>query len=708
MVDAKFQVRGPRELTENIVIVSVDDKSIEELGRWPWKRSLIADELKKIAQGNPKTIAFDMVFSEPDPTAQAQIFQDLKKSYTRSNENNGFYKILEQEAKKADTDRHFSSVIQKINPNSPIVLGYFFYFNKNQFQDLKSDWEAQFQHIFDSRITAKISTVRTPPEEIPTGLGAKSSIEAYAKATPHHAFFDIAADVDGVIRKSHLIGKYKDTLFPSFGLKTVALATGMDIVVQFDQFGINHIFLGEDIIPTTDKGEFWMNYAGPGHTFPYVSFYDLYKNKIDLKKTFENKIVLVGVSAKAVGDLLVSPLDSAHPGTEINATIIENILHQNYLLRPSHAIFYELLFILIVGIILGILFQFVGALVSASITLVLLFAYLFGDYHFLFLKGILANSFFPALHLLSIFITANVYKYFVEEKKSRDIREAFQHYVAPAVVNEILKKPDQLKLGGEKRRLTVLFSDIRGFTTISESVGDPEKLTRLLNIYLSKMTQIIFDKGGMLDKYVGDEVMAVYGAPLMTQDHALKACQTAIEMIEALLDIRKIWKQEGVSNLNIGIGIHTGEMIVGNMGSDRIFDYTVIGDNVNLGSRLEGSTKQYGTHIIISEDVQKEIGGNLLCRELDFIRVQGKTKPIRIFELLVFAPKEYQDLFDFFAKGLSLYRQKNWKEAASMFKILTQRFPLDAPSLIFLERCEVYQENPPPQDWDGVFTMTTK
>lgn len=673
-VDTKFKIRGKRSLDNDILIVDVDDKSIEQFGRWPWNRKLLGEALQKIEKGNPKVIAMDIVFSEPDPNICI-----------------------------TDSDRFFSSTIQKINQKTPLMLGYFFYFSERDIAELKTNWEKEFEHIFDSKITAKIATVPTPPEGIPTGLGARSSIEVYAKATPNHGFFDISSDVDGTIRRTHLIGKYKNTLFPSWGLKTASLALDKKIVVQFDQFGINNIFFNEDPLPTDSKGNFWINYAGPAKTFPYYSFADVYNGQVP-PSSFKDKIVLLGVSAKAVSDIRVSPFDSAHPGTEINATIVENLVHQNYLVRPDSFVTFELLFIFIMGILLGILFQRLKSKTIGIATLALLFLYIFLDQKFLFEKGILANVFIPSLHLVFVFMTTNAYKYFVEEKRSREIKAAFQHYVSPAVVNEILKKPDELKLGGEKRILTVLFSDIRSFTTLSEKT-EPQKLTHLLNLYLTEMTNIVFEQNGMLDKYVGDELMAVYGAPLHTPTHPIDACTSAILMMEKLKEVQVTWAKEGVEGPNIGIGLHTGEMVVGNMGSSTIFDYTVIGDSVNLGARLEGTNKEYKTNIIISEETFNLVKEKMICRPLDFIRVRGKFEPVQIYEVCGFTLSDDKKRnLEYFAKGLELYRKMQWPKAIEMFQKTTN----DSPSQVFLERCKLYQKEPPPTDWNGVFIMKTK
>jgi len=297
-----------------------------------------------------------------------------------------------------------------------------------------------------------------------------------------------------------------------------------------------------------------------------------------------------------------------------------------------------------------------------------------------------------------------------EEREKKKIRGAFQYYLTASVVEEMLKNPDKLKLGGEKKDLTVLFSDIRGFTSISENMT-PEGLVKLLNEYLTSMTDMVFKHDGLLDKYIGDAVMAFWGAPLDQPDHARRACLTALDMLDELHRLQKKWSAEGLPFLNIGIGVNAGPMVVGNMGSARRFNYTVMGDSVNTGSRLEGLNKVYGTNIIVSQMTFEQVQGEFLGRELDLVRVKGKGQPVKIFELL--APKatasaDQQALAGVFHAALEEYRKRNWEKAREILQSLLARFPHDGPAKIYLERLETLSQNPPPADWDGVYTMTTK
>jgi len=308
-----------------------------------------------------------------------------------------------------------------------------------------------------------------------------------------------------------------------------------------------------------------------------------------------------------------------------------------------------------------------------------------------------------------IYLGITVYRYITEEREKKKIRGAFQYYLTASVINEMLKDPSKLKLGGDKKDLTVLFSDIRGFTTISEKLT-PEALVHLLNEYLTEMTNLVFKYDGLLDKYMGDAIMAVFGAPLDQPDHAVRACRTALDMMEELKKLQKKWADEGRPVFDIGIGINSGDMVVGNMGSDMRFDYTVMGDSVNLGSRLEGINKEYGTNIVISEYTYAAIRDALLCRELDSVRVKGKKLPVKIYELLGEKKDSanWEKYVSLFEKGLSKYKQGLWDEAIAAFRKVIEVRQDDAPAKLYIDRCEELKKNPPEGPWDGVFTMTRK
>ncbi len=591
MFDTKLRFQKTSVPSQDIAIIAIDDKTIETFGAWPLQRDTFAKVIQNVTAAHPRVIAVNLLF---EPRHEDTLLPEVIKTTTLK---------------------------------TPIVLGYFFYFSESEIQNLHIPKGEGFDAIEKSRITAKISQIRYPPSQIPTAIATKSN--AYVESTSHHGFLNIPPDSDGVIRKTFLISQSGTFLFPSLALKMAALSLKKNIVVEFGSLGIEHIFINNHKLPVNAEGEIWIRYPNSS-SFPTFSFSDVYKNQVS-SSAFENKIILIGVTAKALADFHISPLGYLS-GIDVHATIVENIIHNRTLYRPNVAVIFEMIFMLIMGLIYGLLYQRLNLKFCGGITFVLILTYFILDDRYFFEHGIVANSILPMVHLFFVFVATAVYKYFVEEKKSREIKAAFEHYVSPAVVNEILKDPSHLKLGGEKKRLTVLFSDIRGFTRLSEEVP-PETLTHLINIYLTEMTSVVLEHRGTIDKYVGDELMALFGVPLGYPEHALNACHTAQKMIRKLDDIRKKWRELGVNTLNIGIGVHTGEMVVGNMGSNFIFDYTVIGKEVNLGSKLQELNKNYGTQILISEETYREVSNTIPAREIDIIQISGRDKPVKIYTI---------------------------------------------------------------------------
>jgi len=426
-------------------------------------------------------------------------------------------------------------------------------------------------------------------------------------------------------------------------------------------------------------------------------------------ETFRNKIVLVGATAIGIYDLRVTPFGATYPGVEIHATVIDNILHSNFLLHSSFTRFIDLCAIIIFGLLMGLIIPRLRAVTGIIFAIILLIVFVAFNMFIFSGYNVWLNLIYPALTMLVIYLGITVYRYITEEREKKKIRGAFQYYLTASVINEMLKDPSKLKLGGDKKDLSVLFSDIRGFTTISEKLS-PEELVHLLNEYLTAMTDIVFKYDGTLDKYMGDAIMAVFGAPLDQPDHAKRACLTALDMMAELHRLQKKWQEEGKPPLNIGIGINSGDMVVGNMGSQMRFDYTVMGDMVNLGSRLEGINKEYGSNIIFSEFTYNVVKDAMCCRELDWVRVKGKKLPVKIYELLGEKKDEgrWKEFISKFEEGLALYRAAKWDEAIAAFREAMKIKPEDAASQLYIERCKNLQENPPPEPWDGVFTMTRK
>jgi adenylate cyclase len=421
--------------------------------------------------------------------------------------------------------------------------------------------------------------------------------------------------------------------------------------------------------------------------------------------------VLLGVTALGIYDVRNTPFSttSTYPGLEGHATVVHNLLTKSFLDKPKWAVIYDLFTLIFLSVLTGVILPRLNAVYGILFAAGLFTFHLFASEWLFVSYGIWINIVYPLLALILTYTSLTVYRYFTEERRRKQIKGAFSHYVSSSVVNEMLRHPERLKLGGDKKDLTVLFSDIRGFTTISERMT-PEDLVHLLNEYLTIMTNVVFKYDGTLDKYMGDAIMAIYGAPLERQNHPSNACHAALEMMEALKNLNEKWIKEGKEPLDIGIGISTGMMMVGNMGSEQRFDYTVMGDAVNLGSRLEGANKNYKSHIIISESTHGRIEDEFFCMELDSVRVKGKTKPVKIYQLLAYRKiaEERQRAGALFHRGLQLYRARKWDEAIKTFSHVSDMDPELHAADLYIKRCKNLKTSPPPPNWDGVFKMTTK
>ncbi|MGB6716451.1 MAG: adenylate/guanylate cyclase domain-containing protein, partial [Candidatus Acidiferrales bacterium] len=454
-------------------------------------------------------------------------------------------------------------------------------------------------------------------------------------------------------------------------------------------------------------GRLMINYNGPSHTYPYVSIADV-ANGTFPRGTFKGKLVLVGASATGIGDLRTTPFGGLDfSGVEIHANVIDNILNHHFLYHGATQVFADLFVIFLFGIPLGIWLAlaqprwlFAGLLLLVPFTALVYWA---------FLHGWWLNFIVPSLFTLIPNVgLVGLYRVLVEEDEKRRVRGAFQQYVSPEVVRRVLDDPKLVQ--PRKTDITVMFSDVRGFTTLSEAL-DAQDLASLLNGYLTQMTQIVFAKQGTLDKYIGDAVMAFWGAPFEQADHADNAAYAALEMMARLADLRREWQQRGQPLLDIGIGINTGVASVGNMGSELRYGYTALGDSVNLASRLEGLNKEYSTHIILSETTYIALRDtHFLLRELDLIRVKGKLLPVTIYELMGRRETagDLVELAQIFTKGHEAYKLREWAEAKRWFESVLSRWPDDGPARVFLGRCEEYLTEEPPADWEGIYVMKHK
>jgi adenylate cyclase len=708
-LDLRMLSRGTILSGGETIIAAIDEKSIAELGRWPWPRTTMAKLVDTLNEAGAKAIGFDIFFSEADNNSSLKTISELNREFKDNGIANGeVFNLLEKQRAKADTDAVLAKAMTQANS---VTAGYFFYFSGDDVGHLK---EKEIVFNADSIKNGRYQLINLSSQDADDSnlihaYAPEANIRTLSEAAVNCGYVNKFPDSDGTMRWSPLVIKFRNNYYSSLAISMLQQYLGWPMTtLNLAGYGVENVKVGNVTIPTDESGRLLINYLGPANTFPHYSVADILNGTVPAEK-MRNKIVLVGATAKGIYDLRVTPFGSTYPGVEIHATVIDNVLHNKFLKYSSVTRFIDLCTIIICGLLMGLIIPRLRAVYALIYAILIICAFIVANIIIFSFFNIWLNLIYPVLTMLLIYLGITVYRYMTEEREKKKIRGAFQYYLTASVINEMLKDPSKLKLGGDKKNLSVLFSDIRGFTTISEKLS-PEELVRLLNEYLTAMTNIVFKYGGLLDKYVGDMVMAVFGAPLDQSDHAKRACLTALDMMSKLRLLQKKWQDEGRPVINIGIGINSGDMVVGNMGSEMRFDYTVMGDMVNLGSRLEGTNKEYGSNIIISEFTYAAVKDDMCCRELDWVRVKGKKQPVRIYELLAEKKDEnnWNDLITAFAAALALYREARWDEAIAAFqKVLVIR-PEDEVSKIYVERCKNLKEQPLAQPWDGVFTMTRK
>lgn len=731
-LDFRFRMRGPVRPQDEIVIIGVDEKTEDELGRWQSSgRRWIARLVEVLHESEAKIVGFDFVLAEPDQGAALEVIEAVKARYREHSPSgsaaNAMLAYLEQLKTTHDYDVQLRNAIEG---SANIILGHYHFLSPVGAQHLTPE-KRTANHALLKR--TQYATVKFPPGisrrplRLLHSFGVEPNLAMFAHAAKSFGHFNVIPSSDGYIRYAPLLIEYRGEYYPSFDMEIVRTYLNPSLPPLIHALGkegggnIESIQLGKLRIPCDEMGTLFINYYGPGRTFPHYSIADVVKGRIPPDR-FRQKIVLVGFTSEIYQDLHSTTFhQGAYPGVEVHATVIENILRNDFLLNPEWTTPLNALAIFLLGVLLGIVLHRVRPH-SGALTAVLMVIAIGSIAHYTFVvHRIWLNVTFPLLFVVLDYLLITTYKYFSEERKKRAIKHAFQHYVAPTVVDHMLERVEELRLGGERKQMSVLFSDIRGFTSLSEAMK-PEELVRFLNHYLTTMTRIVLDYEGTVDKYMGDAIMAFYSAPLNQPDHAIRACRTAIEMLKQLkvfhtqqnpqiTEMIARWESRGLWPLNIGIGINSGEMIVGNMGSDERFDYTIMGDNVNLASRLEGINKQYGTNIVISEFTYRLIASEAFwVRELDLVRVKGKLHPVTIYELLGYGPPDTQQqaLIQHFSEGLRAYKQKQWQQAMLCFQQVLQIHADDKPSQLYINRCHEYLQHPPSEDWDGVFVMKTK
>lgn len=701
--DLHFYTRGPVTPGDEVIIAAIDEKSLNAYGRWPWPRTRIAELLTTLKKSGAAVAAFDIVFPHEDESSGVSAIRKLKDKFKTDGR---LILTLKELEKKADNDALLAAALKD---NETAILGYYFFFeNDAQLKDGKERGGGYFMSSAFNMVRPINDSSAEPNYTL--AAGAKENLPAIAEAAMNFGFFNIVPDKeDGVVRRVPLAIEYDGSVYPHISLSAVrAYMGGAPLIINTADYGVDSIQIEDLAIPTDERANLTINYRGPDKTFPYYSIVDIINGAVPAKN-IKGKIVLVGATATGIYDMRATPFSPTFPGVEVHANIIDNILHSDYISRPDWVSAFDLLMILITGILLSIALPRMRPIYATLLTIAVVLVFIFINELIFNHWRIWAAEVYPIFSILLVSAAVTTYQFMTEERIKREIKSAFSQYLNPALVNLLTKNPERLKLGGEERHLTVLFSDIRGFTTMSEGLK-PDALVKLINSYLTPMTDLVMNNGGTIDKYMGDAIMAFWNAPLDQPDHPRLACATALEMMKKLNELKPIWEAVGIKKFDIGIGLSTGKAIVGNMGSTQRFDYTVMGDTINLGSRLEGLNKEYGTHIIVPRYTYLDVKDEFVFRELDYVRVKGKDLPIRIFELMGYKTDTgSQRVASLFEQGLAAYRQKLWTMAEGFFKNTLALRPDDGPSKTFLSRIAMLREDETlPHEWDGVFVMTKK
>jgi adenylate cyclase len=636
-VKARYWARGPVSPDPRVAVVTIDQKSVNEMGPYPWSRDRHAQLISLLSQHGAKTVAFDVLFLEPD-------------------------------VDNPDDDDFLAAAAAK---SDRVVFGMLF--NK---------------------------TRKGAPAEPLFPIPALERVDA------NFGFVNVYPEISGLVSKTPLWVEYDGTFVPSLALATVATHEGKTPEA-----------LAKELRAVTENRwhEAHLNYTGwhaqmdwpESSPFPFYSFVDVLRGRVDTS-VFKDKIVIVGGTLHALFDYKPTVVSSVFPGLEIQANAVNNLLKNNFLRRVDTR--WLLLIMLLIGVLWG--FGMARAPIWAGATAVILsiLGYTFLTYWLFSRHLLLINFATPLFAFFAAFLATLIFQLDTSHREQEAIRNLFAEYTPPKLIDLMLNDPSKLKLGGEEREITVFFSDIAGFTGISESM-EPGRVVEMLNDYQKSMTDVVFKYDGYLDKYIGDAIMAFWNAPLDQPNHPVLACRAALEQTHALNEFNRRMALQGIAPVRARMGLHTGRALVGRMGPDSRRTYTAIGDSINLGSRLEGANKFYGTGMIVSEPTYKAAEPDIEARELDLVRVQGKTQAILIYELLgkknALSPEKKQ-AYKQFVEGVALYRGRKFTEALDCFEDVRRVLPEDGPTFIYIKRCRHFLEAPPPPDWDGVHTMTSK
>jgi adenylate cyclase len=694
-----FQVIDPRIKSERpVTIVDIDERSLADprLGQWPWPRTRIADLVADLTRLGAVVIAFDAVFSEPDrlnPDIAADTFRNLDEA-TR-----------EKLRGLPSNDKVFADAIR----NSRVVVG------ESGGPDVRADLDKNLP------VTGFAMIGEEPQPFLFQFPGLLRNVRVIEEAAAGRGLFTVVPERDGIVRRVPMLMLAQGVTMPSLSFEMLRVASGSGtILIKTDKAGIRSVGVKGFQIPTDLNGQLWVHYA---HRDPliYVSAVDVLDGRVPPEK-IQGKLVLIGTSAVGLNDIKTTPVSPVMPGVEIHAQVLESALTGAVVSQPNYGIAVEFFSAVLLGLLV---IAFAPNLGPATLVGVgaLFASLLIGTSWFFYIHyRLLVDFTYPLLSTTAIYLTLIFSSFVREQAQRRQIRSAFGQYLSPALVEQLAQSPEKLVLGGEEREMTIMFSDVRGFTTISETYKkDPQGLTKLMNRFLTPLTNAILARKGTIDKYMGDAIMAFWNAPIDDAQHQINACEAAVDMLERIAELneqREIEAEHGghvYIPLNVGVGLNTGVCVVGNMGSDLRFDYSVLGDSVNLASRLEGQSKEYGFPIIAGSKTALAVKDRFAILELDFIMVKGKNEPEVIYAIAgredVAQSARFQRLRNLTIEMLACYRNRDWEGALAAIergRRTDEANTLERLYDLYEARMRDYQNTPPPADWNGAFALLTK
>jgi len=700
----------PRDPSHQVIIVDIDDDSLERIGQWPWPRTDLAALVLNLKELGAKVVAFDGVLAEPDRSSPKNILGELPKEEK-------FESLREEILKLPDNDEIMARAIKK---SGIFVAGFTFgsYSQKPGSPILIKDFLAKpgikKEFIHHSKRFNKAAVF----------------LPGLVKASAGNGSFMATPEQDGVLRKTAMVFTDGRQLYPSLSLEALRVSLGDSKIStkigsspssNLNKIDTDYrIVLRDYVIPVENDALLWVYYRPFSQEHDYISAHKILDKSFheQVRSRIEGRIVFIGSSAEGLKDLRSTALQPFRPGVEIHANVAEQILQNKYLVRPNVTILAEAVFILLAGVLIIVMAPFIHVILLAVFCFIVMGFAFIGAASAYLEYGLLLDPFYPSLCVLAIFMISTILTYLRVETEKHQVREAFGLYISPDFLEELANNPDKLKLGGETRELTVMFSDIRRFTSICEGLS-PEEIIQLMNDFLTPMSDLVMQNRGTIDKYMGDAMMAFWNAPLDDRDHARNACRTALGMQSALSPINKKIEERAKEMgktpvlLNAGIGINTGPCSVGNMGSKQRFAYSALGDAVNIASRLEGQTKVYGVNIILGETTRKQIEG-MAVLELDLLQVKGKKKPERIYTLV--GDKEYASLMAYqkwaaiHAEMLQCYHRRDFKAVSKHIIDCREMAEGKLVTLydLYERRAKDFIKSPPGDDWDGVIIAESK